>query len=398
MLEAWGRGADPDSHYDRMPCGLLTAAPGGAILLANQTLCRWLGAQAEDLVAKRRFQDLVTMGGKIFLQTHISPLLDIQRSVAEVKLEMLRADGSAVPVLVNISRVGRPGEELDECAVMLMSDRHKYERELLEARRRAEQALKAKDAAEQALRVANRRKDEFLATLAHELRDPLGAMSNAIELLRRSTGAGRDERASESAHASLGSPFVVLDRQLARASRLTDDLLDISRIAEGKIEIRRQSVELQTILNDVVVSTHARFVAGGPTHSLNINIPSEPVFLDVDPVRIAQVIQNLLNNALRYTPPGGNISVTARTEGNWAVIQVVDDGIGIADDGLETIFEMFAQAPAGKGHSLGGLGIGLSLVRALVELHGGSVRAYSDGAGTGSTFEVRLPLANRCSQ
>jgi PAS domain S-box-containing protein len=184
--------SDNPGLIDRAPCGLIVAAAGGAIVRVNQTFCRWLGYSASDLVETRRLQDLLTTGGKIFLQTHVMPLLQMQRSVAEIKLDLRRRDGSAVPMLINICRVSEAATEWDEVACMIMSDRHKYERELVHARARLEETLKAKEAAELALRTADRRKDEFLATLAHELRNPLGAMRTAIDLLRRPQLFGGD--------------------------------------------------------------------------------------------------------------------------------------------------------------------------------------------------------------
>ncbi|MBW0449919.1 PAS domain-containing hybrid sensor histidine kinase/response regulator [bacterium M00.F.Ca.ET.228.01.1.1] len=391
MRDMYTHPPDYGAAYDIAPCGLFTTVPGGVIVRANQTLCRWLGFHASALVGHKRFQDLITVGGRIFLQTHLAPLLDLQRSVAEVKLDMLRGDGTIVPVLVNISRVGRPGEQFDEFAVMTVSDRHKYERELLEARRRAENALQAKDAAEQALRVADRRKDEFLATLAHELRDPLGAMRTAVEVLMRDTQVAAAHKPGGSERPGIGNALDILERQLGKAARLTDDLLDISRIAQGKIEIRRAPVHLQAILDDVVVSARARLPSHDPTHTLEVDLIPEPVIVDADAVRIAQIVQNLLNNALRYTPSGGWVRLTAAREDGHAVIRVSDNGIGIAPDDLTRVFAMFGQAPAARGQ--GGLGIGLALVRALAELHGGTVTASSAGHGLGSTFEVRLPLA-----
>ncbi|ASL48737.1 Sensor histidine kinase TodS (plasmid) [Burkholderia sp. AD24] len=388
------RGPPPEfgAAYDTAPCGLFTTVPGGVIVRANATLCRWLDRPAASLVGHKKLQDLITVGGRIFLQTHLAPLLNLQRSVAEVKLEMLRGDGTVVPVLVNISRVGSPEEQFDEFAVMMVSDRHKYERELLEARRRAESALQAKDAADRALRVADRKKDEFLATLAHELRDPFAAMHAAVELLKRDTQGANGADLGGNPRARIMSRLDVVDRQLARATRLTDDLLDVSRIAEGKIEIRRAPVNLQAILDDAIAGIRARFSLSEPTHTLEVNVAAEPLILDADPVRIAQIVQNLLNNALRYTPQGGSVRLTASCEGEHAVIGVSDNGIGIAPADLERVFEMFGQAAAGRGPSKGGLGIGLALVRALTELHGGMVTAVSEGPGLGSTFEVRLPL------
>jgi PAS domain S-box-containing protein len=357
------------------------AAAGGAIVRVNQTFCRWLGYSASDLVETRRLQDLLTTGGKIFLQTHVMPLLQMQRSVAEIKLDLRRRDGSAVPMLINICRVSEAATEWDEVACMIMSDRHKYERELVHARARLEETLKAKEAAELALRTADRRKDEFLATLAHELRNPLGAMRTAIDLLRRPQLFGGDT----------SWPLELLAGQLAQAARLTDDLLDASRIAEGKLEIKKAPVEIGAIVHEVVESTRARQFAHGPSHEVSTSIPTERIYVDADPIRLAQIVQNLLNNALRYTPSGGKIWLAAARRGDEAVMTVRDDGIGIAEADLPTIFQMFAQAPSARGRTRGGLGVGLALVRALVELHEGRITARSEGPGKGSEFEVCLP-------
>ncbi|SAK56893.1 PAS/PAC sensor hybrid histidine kinase [Caballeronia temeraria] len=373
--------SDFRAAYDRAPCGLFTATAGGKILQANRTFCEWLGFSATELVGHRTFLDLLTMGGKIFLQTHLSPLLQVQRSVAEVKLDMRRQDGAVVPMMVNVCRVNEGGVELDEFAVMVMGDRHKYERELVAARSRSDEALKAKETAELALRLADRRKDEFLATLAHELRTPLSAMRSAIDLLSRQQGLSADTV----------WPLEMLDRQLDQATRLADDLFDVSRIAEGKIEIKKTRVEIGAIIHEVIESTRARQAGSESSHEFDVRLPDDPLFLSADPVRLAQIVQNLLNNAFRYTPSGGKIGLLVTRQGDAVVITVGDSGIGISHEDLTTIFTMFAQVPSGHGRSKGGLGIGLALVRALVQLHDGQLTAASEGPGKGSTFEVRLP-------
>ncbi|SAK70175.1 PAS/PAC sensor hybrid histidine kinase [Caballeronia glebae] len=373
--------SDFRAAYDRAPCGLFTATAGGKILQANRTFCEWLGFSATELVGHRTFLDLLTMGGKIFLQTHLSPLLQVQRSVAEVKLDMRRQDGAVVPMMVNVCRVTEGGVELDEFAVMVMGDRHKYERELVAARSRSDEALKAKETAELALKLADRRKDEFLATLAHELRTPFSAMRSAIDLLSRQPSLSADTV----------WPLEMLDRQLDQATRLADDLLDVSRIAEGKIEIKKTRVEIGAIIHEVVESTRARQAGSESSHEFDVRLPDGPLFLSADSVRLAQIVQNLLNNAFRYTPSGGKIGLLVTRQGDDVVITVGDSGIGISHEDLTTIFTMFAQVPSGHGRSKDGLGIGLALVRALVQLHDGQLTAASEGPGKGSTFEVRLP-------
>ena len=246
---------------------------------------------------------------------------------------------------------------------------------------RTRDALKAKETAELALKLADRRKDEFLATLAHELRTPFSAMRSAIDLLSRQPSLSADTV----------WPLEMLDRQLDQATRLADDLLDVSRIAEGKIEIKKTRVEIGAIIHEVVESTRARQAGSESSHEFDVRLPDDPLFLSADSVRLAQIVQNLLNNAFRYTPSGGKIGLLVTRQGDDVVITVGDSGIGISHEDLTTIFTMFAQVPSGHGRSKGGLGIGLALVRALVQLHDGQLTAASEGPGKGSTFEVRLP-------
>jgi CheY-like chemotaxis protein len=171
---------------------------------------------------------------------------------------------------------------------------------------------------------------------------------------------------------------------------LVDDLLDVARISTGKVELRRRRIDLKEVVATAVEASASLIDAGG--HKLEVELPSDPLAMEADPTRIAQVVSNLLNNAAKYTPQGGRIALKARVEGHEAVLTVTDTGIGIAPDALDKVFEMFAQVPSSAGKPQGGLGIGLSLVQSLVALHGGSVSASSPGIGRGSTFTIRLPL------
>ncbi|HSF38883.1 MAG TPA: ATP-binding protein, partial [Thermoanaerobaculia bacterium] len=225
-----------------------------------------------------------------------------------------------------------------------------------------------------------RRKDEFLAILAHELRNPLAPLRNALQLMRM---AGGDEHTMDQ---TLG----MMDRQLQQMVRLIDDLLDISRITRGKIELRKERVELAAVIRDAVETSRPLIETAG--HMLTVIYPPEPISLDADPTRLAQVFANLLNNAAKYTPQSGHIRLTAERQGDEAVVKVSDTGIGIPADMLPRIFEMFTQVDRSLERSQGGLGIGLSLVRGLVELHGGSVEAKSGGPGQGSEMSVRLAV------
>ena len=231
----------------------------------------------------------------------------------------------------------------------------------------------------QALRDADRRKDEFLAVLAHELRNPLAPVRNAVEILR----------ASESASPHVQWTHDVIDRQVRQITRLVDDLLDVSRIARGKIELRRGRIELSAAVRQALESSRPLIERSG--HELDVRMGSDPIFINADLARMAQVISNLLNNAAKYTPPGGRIWLQARRRETNVELCVADNGIGIPEGMLARIFDMFTQGGVAD-RAQGGLGIGLTLVKRLVEMHGGTIIARSEGPGRGSQFIVTLPL------
>src|SRR5215471_8228578 len=227
------------------------------------------------------------------------------------------------------------------------------------------------------LELEVRRRDEFLAILGHELRNPLGAIVTAVQLMeRRTEGASSAERA-------------IILRQTRLLSRLVDDLLDVSRVASGKIVLQRSRVEIRELVERCVQSLAA--AATSRRITVAVETGTEPWRLDGDPVRLEQVVNNLLTNAIKYTPPGGRVEVTLEAEGASGEIRVADTGVGMDPQMLPRIFDLFAQADKTLDRSQGGLGIGLTLVRRLVEMHGGTVRAFSPGPGKGSTFVVRLP-------
>jgi PAS domain S-box-containing protein len=234
---------------------------------------------------------------------------------------------------------------------------------------------------EEDLKEADRRKNEFLATLAHELRNPLAPIRNAVQVLK----------AEGSPHADLAWGKDVIDRQVQVMARLLEDLLDVSRISRNNLELRSERIELAAVLEAALETSRPNIQAGG--HQLTVTLPPEPVYLDADPVRLAQVFANLLNNAAKYTEDGGRIWLTARRDGAQVVVSVRDTGIGMAPEMLPRVFEIFAQSRRALERAQGGLGIGLSLVKGLVELHGGTIEAHSAGFGRGSEFVVHLPTA-----
>jgi signal transduction histidine kinase len=237
---------------------------------------------------------------------------------------------------------------------------------------------------EAALRDADRRKDRFLATLAHELRNPLAAVRSATYAL------GHEARSGDRSKREL-SALAIVDRQLNHLNRLVDDLLDVSRITTGNIELRRARVELVEVLQHAVETVQPTIDNKG--HAFRIEMSEPPILLDGDAIRLAQVFANLLSNAAKYTDPGGEISLSGERRADKAIITVRDDGIGITPEMLPLVFDLFAQADHRGARTQGGLGVGLGLVKNLVQLHGGTVEARSDGFGRGSTFTVCLPLA-----
>jgi PAS domain S-box-containing protein len=236
--------------------------------------------------------------------------------------------------------------------------------------------------AEEALKEADRRKDEFLATLAHELRNPLAPISNAVQLMRRPDGRRQADRVVE-----------MIGRQVRQIVRLVDDLMEVSRITRGKIDLSLERVSLAEVIHSAVETSQLGIERAG--HQLAVALPEEPLMLLADRVRLTQVFANLLNNAAKYTDPGGRIWVDAAREDGRVLVSVRDTGIGIPAEALPRVFDMFAQAHRAVGRGQGGLGIGLTMVRSLVEMHNGAVEARSAGNGAGSEFLVRLPLAEK---
>ncbi|HSD29224.1 MAG TPA: PAS domain S-box protein [Vicinamibacteria bacterium] len=236
------------------------------------------------------------------------------------------------------------------------------------------------------LRDADRRKNEFLAMLAHELRNPLAPIGNAVQIFRaKGPPVPELQWATE-----------VIGRQVHQMTRLVDDLLDVSRITRGKIELRREVLELATVVGSAVEASRPLIDKWG--HELTVTVPPHPILLDADPTRLAQVVSNLLNNAAKYTEHGGRIGLIAEQEGDQVAIRVNDNGVGIPAEMRPRIFDLFAQADRSLERSEGGLGIGLTLVQRLVQMHGGSVEARSEGPGKGSEFVVRLPIARAAAR
>jgi PAS domain S-box-containing protein len=286
----------------------------------------------------------------------------------------MRKDGTLLDVSLTVS----PIKDLDGTII----GASKIARDIT-LRKRAEEALRQevaiRERAEAALRDADRRKDEFLATLAHELRNPLAPIRQAALVSKAPTATEAQKRWSSD----------VISRQVQHMSLLLEDLLDISRITRGRLELRTEMVELADVVQAAVEA--ARPSIDAKRHVFSIDLPPEPVHFVADPLRLAQVLSNLLTNAAKYTDPEGHLRLRASCMAETITISIVDSGIGLPSDALTNIFAMFSQVPSGRNHSEGGLGIGLALAKGLVELHEGEIEARSAGIGKGSEFIVRVP-------
>ena len=347
--------------------GIFTPDAGGIWL--NPAGRRMAGLQAQADIAAWRLHDFFPPDDRAFVRDHVMPALTGEQAEWEGELHLAQPEGRApLPVYFKGFAV-RDGDGNDLGLATITRD--------ITAQKRAEDELRrvAADLSE-----ADHRKSEFLATLAHELRNPLAPVRSGLDLLRMGP---RDAAAAGRVHG-------MMDRQLGHLIHLVDDLLDIARITRGKIELKKQAVPLATVVTMALETSVALFEAHG--HRIEVELPEDPLELEADVTRLVQVLSNLLNNAAKYTPHGGVVRLRAWREDAQAVIAVTDSGIGIPPEAIGSVFEMFTQVRGSLDRAQGGLGIGLSLVRRLVELHGGRVSAHSAGQGQGSTFTVRLPL------
>jgi len=367
-----------------MPEGVLIFAPTGRdagltrdLLVRSGIEARVCADEAEFFLRLRQGAGAAILADEALSPQNVNRLRDVLGSEgpwSDLPLVVFTRRDSTDDVLATLEPLGnstllerpvRVNTLISAVRAALRARRRQYEvRDLLE--RQAE---------------ADRRKDEFLAMLGHELRNPLAAIRNAHSVLVR-LGLG-DERAARQRE--------VIDRQTRHLARMVDDLLDVSRVTLGKIALKVEEIDLE----EVALSCLRELEAAGMAErrDLALGVATEPVRVQGDPVRLEQVISNLLHNAVKYTPPGGRISVRVRQEGEEAVVRVQDSGIGIPAEMLPHIFDLFTQVESSLSRSQGGLGVGLPLVRSLIELHGGRVTAASEGPGEGSEFAVRLPLA-----
>ncbi len=354
--------------FENAAVGIAHVGLDGRWLMVNDRLCSIVGYSREELLTGTFAAITHPDDLHIDLQ-HVSELLEGQRASYAMDKRFLRRDGTEVWVHLTVALV-RTVEGAPEYFVSVVQD--------ITQRKDADEKLRRSEAA---LQDAGRRKDGFLAMLAHELRNPLAPIRTAAQILGSPRLAPHQLQWAQQ----------VIQRQSRHMAWLLDDLLDVARITQGKLELKRQPLLLKEVVETAVETS--RPLLEEKHHQLVISLPSETVALDADPLRLSQVMSNLLTNAAKYTDPGGRIEFSARLQGFELLLSVKDNGIGISAGSMQHIFEMFSQAPGSTARSEGGLGIGLALVKGLVELHGGRVEARSSGAGQGSEFTVQLPLA-----
>jgi two-component system CheB/CheR fusion protein len=338
--------------------GVTLVGADGTVLETTPITFRGLGYSEEEYVGRNAFaflhpEDAPAVGALL------GQLLQQPGGKLTAQYRLRRKDGSWVWVeSVGTNLLGEP-------SVRAVVVNH---RDVTEQRQAAE-----------VLREADRRKDEFLALLGHELRNPLAPIRHAVQVLRQRQGED----------AALRRAGDVIDRQVRHLALLVDDLLDVSRVRQGKVTLHKGEVELAAVVAHAVETWGPLIEAR--RQRFDLSLPPDPVRLEADPTRLAQVVANLLHNASKYTPEGGHIRLRAGREGSEVVLRLRDEGIGILPEMLPRIFDLFSQADRALDHAQGGLGIGLTLVKSLVEMHGGTVAAFSAGPGQGSEFTVRLP-------
>jgi PAS domain S-box-containing protein len=356
------------SIVDNIVDGIVTIDVHGTIGSVNPAAERLFGYGAEELIG----QNVNVLMPETYRSAHDGYVAEYRRT-GEAKIigigrevEGRRKDGSTFALELAVSEFDLGARPHFTAVLRDITDRKRLEQQ------RHEMMI--------ALKESDRHKDEFLAFLAHELRGPLAPLRNCLELLKL---GGSDESLRDKVQGTM-------ERQLAQMVRLVNDLLDLGRVSRGQIEVRRETVELGSVMRQAADACAPLVTAA--SHLLSVVVPPEPVYIDGDPARLAQVFGNLLQNACKYTEPGGRIEFSASRQPGQAVVRVKDTGIGIPPGKLASIFGLFVQVSRASERTQGGLGIGLALVKRLIELHGGSIEAFSAGPGAGSEFIVRLPL------
>jgi sigma-B regulation protein RsbU (phosphoserine phosphatase) len=360
--------------FDEAPCGLLVTALDGKILKVNATFCTWVGMPREDLVGVKRMQDLFTMGGRIFHQTHWVPTLQMQGSLAEVKFEVRHRDGRTVPMILNARRRKRAEGDFDEIAAFVAEDRNRYERELMNARKKADTLLAAEIDAQSLLRDRALFAEQMVGIVSHDLRNPLSAILMGVQLLRRT----ENERSAR----VLGH----VRNSAERARRLIEELLDFTQARVGS----GLSVNLQKMdLHQVVEHTLDELTLAFPDRKI-IHLAQGLAQCTGDADRLAQLIGNLVSNAATYGRAGSPITVRSTIDEEMASVEVHNEGEPIPAVMLATVFEPMVRGITGS-NTVRSVGLGLFIVKEIAKAHGGEMAASSTAA-QGTTFTLRFPV------
>jgi len=379
--------------FEHAACGLISTSHVGMIVRVNHTFCTWLGYAANELVGKKRFQDLLSVGSKIFHQTHWMPLLQVQGSVAEVQLELIRRDGHVLPMLVNAVQRSGQGGTSHELATFVAADRRKYERELLEAKKRAEQLLESERVAQQALSEVLKEREQdaqqravlaeqLVGIVSHDLRTPLNVVTLAASLL---TTSGLSP-----AHARTVSR---ISSAASRANRLITDLLDFTQARLGSgLRAERKPLDLHQLVSECVEELRLIW----PGRMIEHRATGEGV-IHADDGRLAQVVTNLASNALTYGQPERAITISSVVDVSEFRLEVHNYGRPIPDDLLPHIFEPLRRGEHEVSLGSRSVGLGLYIVQQIAKAHGGQVSVRST-LDEGTTFSLRVPRSDPATQ
>ena len=371
---------DRAALYDGAPCGLLLTDADGTIRVVNATVCRWLGYEADELIGRRRFQDLLTVGGRIFHQTHWAPLLQLQGSVAEVKLEVTRSRGGVVPMVLNAALKLHQGVVFHELALFVAEDRHAYEHELMAARKRAEQLLDEKARAHAALEEAKAAAadralfaEQMIGIVSHDLRNPLSTIRMGAQVLDMAAASGMPQ-----------GVLANINRAALRALRMINDLLDFTRARIGPgLAVDIQRVDLHAVVAAQVEELRQAYPGRTLAHRMD-----GAGACDADMDRMAQLVGNLVSNAMVYGARDSDVTVTTLIDAGGCAVSVHNRGREIPVDLRKSLFQPMVRGT--KDHSDRSIGLGLYIVGEIARAHGGSVDVSSSEAG-GTTFAVRWP-------
>lgn len=355
--------------FEHAPCGYVMTRPDGTFVRVNQTLLDWIGYSRDELLSGMSLLDLFPAPGKIFHETHYAPLLRMQGFVNEIAFELVCRDGHRLPIVLNtVQHTDASGTALlNRTTIFNSSQRRQYEREILLARKKAEQAL--------------RLRDQFLSLASHELKTPLTAILGNIQLLQRrianaTSVSDRDRRTVD-----------IINSQTQRLNQMVLTLLDTSRIESGQLSILRASVDLHALINRIIDETRATLEG----RKIHVEYVSEMVVIQGDELRLEQALQNLFQNAFKYSAVDRPVYVQIRKLATYVEVAITDQGIGIPQTAIPHLFDRYYRATNVEHGGVSGMGIGLYVVKEIIELHGGSVRVESR-EGQGSTFTVRLPM------